>query len=295
LKKIFLGSVILIGLGVLLSCKPQREPRSFPSSAVLPPEEKELRYDIQPLKQSVVYTVLIPASSRFLVTPAISPHLSALENFAQKHQAIAAINGGFFDPENQKSTSYLMRQGVLVADPRQNGRLMHNPKLAPYLKKILNRTEFRRYRCGQTVRYDIALHSEPSPTGCQLLDALGGGSGLLPELTLVQEGFLDFANGKVIRDPLGSRQANARSAVGITRDGSILVVMVAQKPEAPITSGMSLPALAAFMKAKGVEKAMNLDGGSSSCFYYKGKTIYGKVDQKGNWVRRELLSVLLIH
>jgi len=183
----------------------------------------------------------------------------------------------------------------LVADPRQNGRLMHNPKLAPYLKKILNRTEFRRYRCGQTVRYDIALHSEPSPTGCQLLDALGGGSGLLPELTLVQEGFLDFANGKVIRDPLGSRQANARSAVGITRDGSILVVMVAQKPEAPITSGMSLPALAAFMKAKGVEKAMNLDGGSSSCFYYKGKTIYGKVDQKGNWVRRELLSVLLIH
>ena len=187
-----------------------------------------------------------------------------------------------------------MQQGVWVADPRQNKRLMNNPKLLPYLQKILNRTEFRRYRCGQTRRYDIALHREASPTGCQLLDALGGGPRLLPELTEVEEGFVDFANGKIIRDPLGSKQPNARSAIGITRDGSLLVVMVAQKPEAPTPSGLSLPALAAFMKTQGVEQAMNLDGGSSSSFYYKGKTVYGKVNEKGNWVRRELFSVLLI-
>ena len=116
----------------------------------------------------------------------------------------------------------------------------------------------------------------------------------MPELTSVQEGFVDFANGKVIRNPLGSSQPNARSAIGITSDGSLLVVMVAQKPEAPSNSGLSLPALAAFMKTQGVEKAMNLDGGSSSCFYYKGKTVYGKINQQGNQVMRELFSVLLI-
>jgi exopolysaccharide biosynthesis protein len=70
--------------------------------------------------------------------------------------------------------------------------------------------------------------------------------------------------------------------------------MVAQKPEAPTTSGMSFQALAAFMKALGVEKAMNLDGGSSSSLYYNGKTLYGKVDDKGNSVRRPVKSVLLI-
>ena len=288
-------SLILIDLGFLLSCRPQPKPPSFASSTVQPPDDKDVRYNTHVFKQGVVHTLLIPAASGFSVTPALSQPLSSLENFARKYHAIAAINGGFFDPENQKSTSYITRQGVLVADPRQNERLMDNPKLAPYLKKILNRSEFRRYRCGQTVRYDIALHSEPSDPGCQLVDALGGGPRLLPELTLVQEGFLDVANGKVRRDPLGNRQPNARSAIGITRDGSILVVMVAQKPEAPTTSGMSLPALAAFMKTQGVEKAMNLDGGSSSSFYYKGKTVYGKVDEKGNWVRRELFSVLLIH
>jgi exopolysaccharide biosynthesis protein len=116
----------------------------------------------------------------------------------------------------------------------------------------------------------------------------------LPEITSLQEGFVDFSNGEVIRDPLNSTQPNARSAVGITRDGSLLWVMVAQKPDSPSTSGMSLPALAAFMKTLGVEKAMNLDGGSSSCLYYKGKTFYGKVDEKGNLVRRPVKSVLLV-
>ena len=159
----------------------------------------------------------------------------------------------------------------------------------------MNRTEFRRYRCGQTIRYDITLHSAPSPPACQLVDALGGGPRLLPEQTLIQEGFLDFAKGRVIRDSLASRQPNARSAVGITQDGTIVLAMVAQKPKSPTTSGMSLQTLATFLKALGVEKAMNLDGGSSSAFYYQGQMFYAKkVNQKGNLVKRPVLSVLLI-
>ena len=122
-------------------------------------------------------------------------------------------------------------------------------QINPLLAENPQPDEFRRYRCGQTVCYDIAFHREASLTGCQLLDALGGGPRLLPELTEVEEGFVDFANSKIIRDPLGSKQPNARSAIGITRDGSVLVVMVAQKPEVPTTSGLSLPTLAAFMKA----------------------------------------------
>jgi hypothetical protein len=274
---------------------PHNKPLDVPSSAVLPPPQKDIQYESYTIEQSVVHTLLIPASSHFSVTPAVSEEVSTLESFAQKHQAVAAINGGFFDPVNQKSTSIVVVEGVLVADPNQNERLIDNPKLAPYLKKILNRTEFRRYLCGQTIRYDISLHTEPPLPGCRLVDVLGGGPRFLPELSSLQEGFLDFSNGEVIRDPLGSSQPNARSAVGITRDGSVLWMMVAQKPEAPTTSGMSLQGLAAFMKTKGVEEAMNLDGGSSSSFYYKGKTFYGKVNENGNPVKRPVKSALLIH
>ena len=293
-RKIFWLSLILLGLGVLLLSIPHSKLPEPPSSVVLPLPEKDIRYDSHTLGQSVVHTLLIPASSRFSVTPAVSQQLSTLESFAQKHQAIAAINGAFFDPANRKSTSIVVRQGQLVADPSQNERLMNNPKLGPYLKKILNRTEFRRYLCGQTVRYDIALHNEAPLPGCQLVDSLGGGPRLLPELTSLQEGFLDFSNGKVIRDPLRSSQPDARTAIGITRDGSLLWVMVAQKPEAPTHAGMSLQRLATFMKSLGVEKAMNLDGGSSSSLYYKGKTFYGKVNAKGHLIKRSVKSVLLI-
>ncbi len=295
MRKIFWLSFILIASGVVLFSIPHNKPLDVPSSAVLPPPQKDIQYESHTLQQSVAHTLLIPASSHFSVTPAVSQEVSTLESFAQKHQAVAAINGGFFDPVNQKSTSIVVVEGVLVADPNQNERLIDNPKLAPYLKKILNRTEFRRYLCGQTIRYDISLHTEPPLPGCRLVDVLGGGPRLLPELSSLQEGFLDFSNGAVIRDPLGSSQPNARSAVGITRDGSVLWMMVAQKPEAPTTSGMSLQALAAFMKTKGVEEAMNLDGGSSSSFYYKGKTFYGKVNENGNPVKRPVKSALLIH
>jgi hypothetical protein len=239
-------SLILLGLGgrCYLSLITSRQMRPLQQFCLR--RRKTFDTILHSLEQSIVHTLLIPASSHFSVTPAVSQELSTLESFAQKHQAVAAINGGFFDPANQKSTSIVVQQGQLVADPSQNERLMNNPKLAPYLKKILNRTEFRRYLCGQTVRYDIALHTEPPLTGCRLVDALGGGPRLLPELTSLQEGFLDFSNGEVIRDSLNSSQPNARSAVGITHDGSLLWVVVAQKPEAPTTSGMSLQALADF-------------------------------------------------
>jgi hypothetical protein len=292
-RKIFALSLLIIGLGIVLLSISHKEPPRTASSTVEPLLEKEVQYKSYTLESSVVHTLLIPGDSRFLVIPAVSQELSSLESFAQKHEAVAVINGGFFDPQNQESTSYVVQQGVLVADPRKNERLMDNPKLAPYLEKILDRTEFRRYRCGLTVGYDIALHSEPTPKECQLVDALGGSPRLLPEITSVAEGFLDVENGLVIRDSLNSRQSNARSAVGITRDRNILLVMVAQQPLSQ-TSGMSLAALADFMKTLGVEKAMNLDGGSSSSFYYKGKTFYGKVGNEGNPLRRPVLSVLLV-
>lgn len=295
-RKIVWLSLLLIGLGVLLFLILQQKPPKAPSSTVgsRSEPEKVIRYDTRVLSQSVVHTLLIPANGRFSVTPALSHNLSTLERFAREHQAVAAINGGFFDPQNQKSTSFVIQQGKLVADPRQNERLMNNPELAPYLDKILNRTEFRHYRCGAIARYDIVLHDDPTPNDCTLVDSLGAGPRLLPELTSLQEGFLDIANGEVIRDSLSSRFPNARSAIGITREGDVVLVMVAQKPSSLTPSGMSLTALADFMKTLGVERAMNLDGGSSSAFYYKGKTIYGKVDERGYAIARPVLSVLLV-
>ncbi|MDF5737167.1 MULTISPECIES: phosphodiester glycosidase family protein [unclassified Nostoc] len=289
MRKIKLLALILISLAIVLWFNLRSSTPSIPTVVSSPP--KTIRYFERILPQSIAHILLIPANSKFLVTPALSEKVATVEEFAQKHQAVAILNAGFFDPVNQKSTSYVVIQGKLLADPKQNERLVNNPNLKSYLRQIFNRTEFRRYLCGQTISYSIALHSQLPPAGCQLVDAIGAGPRLLPELMLVQEGFVDNANK---RDALGSNQPNARTAVGITHDGSVVLVMVAQKSSAPANSGVSLPALADFMKTLGADKAMNLDGGSSSSLYYKGKTFYGKVDLEGNPIKRPVKSVLLV-
>jgi len=288
--RIWLLILFIIGLGLFyLRHSP---PSESPSAA---PSIETIRYQSHALSQSTVHTLSIPPGGRFLVAPALSEAADTLEGFAQKHRAIAVLNGGFFDPANNESTSYVVLEGKLLADPRLNERLMSNPSLTPYLNKILDRTEFRRYLCqqGPAVQYGIARHSQPLPASCQLVDALGGGPRLLPEVTTVPEGFLACVNGEVIRDPLRSIQLDARTAVGIAPDGTLVWAIVAQKPEIP-TAGMSLSELAHFLKTLGIEQAMNLDGGSSTALYYQGKTFYGKVNEAADPLRRPVKSVLLM-
>jgi Phosphodiester glycosidase len=267
-------------------------PIAASSPASPSPTASTIHYAIHSLPNSQVHTLLIPPGS-FTVTPAVAATTQPLAAFVEQH-TLAALNGGFFDPQNQQTTSYVVSQGQLVADPAQNERLVHNPDLAAYLDKILNRTEFRRYQCGQALQYDIAQHREPPPDGCVLLDALGAGPRLLPDLTLEQEGFTATdAHGTVIRDAIGSSQPNARTAIGITAKGEILWMMAAQQPRVT-PSGASLPELANLMKTLGAVEAMNLDGGSSSALFYEGTTIHGKFDAQGNPVERPIKSVLLL-
>jgi hypothetical protein len=264
-----------------------------PSSSPL--ATPSVTYQVETLPQAVIYLLTIPSSPQFVVKIKVAEDLQTLPRFATDQDGtIALLNAGFFDPQNQLTTSFVTSQGQLVADPRQNPRLMGNPQLADYLDQILDRSEFRLYMCGQAQRYAITSHSQPIPNDCQLTEAVGGGPQLLPELTAREEGFLTTENGVVIRDAIGLNQPNARTAVGIKANGDLIWVMVAQKPENPRNSGLSLPDLAKFMAAKGVVQALNLDGGSSSSFYYQGQTFYGRIDAEGNRIQRPVKSVLML-
>jgi len=291
-KKIWLFSALLIGLMgtlfALLKVWPPPAPAYKGGSS-----DKVIRYRVYNAKHSVVHTLWIPPGGQYHVVVASASTVDTLENLAQQYGAIAALNGGFFDPVNAKSISYVTQRGKLVAAPNQNERLVGNPDLAPYLRQIFNRTEFRRERCGPKDRYSVALHSDPPQLSCQLIDVLGGGPRLLPHITLEQEGFRATIKGQVIRDAVGSEQPNSRTAIGITSNGTVVWIMVSQKSESS-SSGMTIIALAHFMRTLGIEQAMNLDGGSSSSFYYQGKTIYGKINASGDLVKRPVKSALLV-
>lgn len=250
------------------------------------------KYQRFSLPNSEIHTVTISPRSRFKVSIALSPELVPLEQFAKSEKAIAAINGGFFDPKNQKTASYVMQKGKIVLDPKRNDRLVENPALKPYLGQILGRSEFRQYECAGKTQYAITPRSAKAPSGCRLIEAVGGGPQLLPKLTAEEEGFVDEQVG---RDSIGMNQRNSRSAIGIKPDGSVVLVMAAQKSDAPQTSGMSVQAMTGFIERLGIQQALNLDGGSSSALIYQDQTFYGKVDKDGQSVPRAIKSAIVIH
>ncbi|TVQ46636.1 MAG: phosphodiester glycosidase family protein [Gloeocapsa sp. DLM2.Bin57] len=251
----------------------------------------QLQYQTYDLPQAVIYTLLIPHTFSGVVTVAKSPQLATVGEFATQSGAIAVLNGGYFDPQNQLSTSYLIQNGQTIADPRDNPRLINNPDLTPYLPLILNRSEFRRYQCDHNNRYDIVTRNEPIPPDCTLVDALGGGPQLLPELTAISEGFVADQDGQLVRDVLGINQPNSRTAIALTTRGDLLWIIVTQKQP---KQGLSLTELADFCRGLGLKKVLNLDGGSSTSLYWDNQTYYGQISDQQERVIRTVKSVLLV-
>lgn len=251
-----------------------------------------LQYQKQELSQATVHVLRIPNHSRYTLHLDVVDGLQTVADFAQNTtKPVAVINGGYFDPANQQTTSYIRRGDKVLTDPTQNSRLVDNPALKAYLPKILNRSEFRQYQCGSKITYAITLYNQPIPPDCTLNYALGAGPQLLPQLTSQAEGFTDSVEGQVVRDAIGSRQPNARSAVGITGQGDVIWVLVEQ--QSAMKPGLSLPELADFMEQQGAESALNLDGGSSSSLVYQDQVITGK-RLRGEPLLRPVKSVLMV-
>ncbi|ESA36729.1 periplasmic protein [Leptolyngbya sp. Heron Island J] len=289
---------VLVGLGLaysLTQCAAPPAPVATPQKLAAMPQPvltiQGWPDNNAPVAQ--VHVVTIPPN--YPIEVAVSGQLKTVEEFAADTGAMAVLNGGFFDPANGQTTSFVTVNGALVADPRDNNRLMDNPDLTVYMEQILNRSEFRRYRCGDDIRYDITFHNAPLPANCKLHSALGAGPQLLPD-TAQTEGFIDFADGSLMRDAIGSQQRNARSAIGMRSDGTLVWVMVSQtKPD----GGMTLAELAELMTTLNVQKALNLDGGSSSSLAWSAldglaDSYYGRLDPIGQPIKRPVKSVLLL-
>lgn len=291
------GLLILSGLVWL---RPKESEKTFSAAAEsgrisepisAPTSDQSITYQTYDLSQATVHVVTVPAG--IPISVAVADELTTVAAFAHRENALAVINGGFFDPQNGKTTSHLTAQGQPVGNPADNARLTGNPTLETYLDQILNRSEFRAYRCesSASLRYAITPHDAPLPDSCELESALGAGPQLLPEDTAITEAFTDYDNGELTRDAIGSVQPNARSAITLQPDGTVRLLMVAQRLDAP---GMTLAELAEFATSLGATHLLNLDGGSSSSLYYDGQTYLGRLDIDGNPVERPVKSVIVV-
>ena len=242
---------------------------------------------------------------------AVEDSLKTVEKVARENKAKVAINAGFFDPINQKTTSYILKNNKIIANPKDNENLMNNAELKPYLDKILNRSEFRVLSCptdkilqgGQILsaetRFEIKNHNEPlpPPEACSLVYSVQAGPELAPELKLEDEFFVLKNGNKIIRESAGVLHKYARSAIGIQKDirgtGKYRILLVAVSNKTPMT----IEELADFMKNLRAEDALAFDGGSSTSLFLDndltGKEAFVLTSAKDNSAR-SVKSVLIV-
>jgi len=227
------------------------------------------------------------------IKPYVSDSLETVKSVAEKTKSTIAINTGFFDPKNSKTTSYIIKDGKVVTDPTLNSDLMNNPNIKAYLPDVLNRSEFRIEDCtlntgNKTRIYEIARHNDLPQMKCDIVHSIQAGPALVPEFKLYDEAFVVEKDGTIVKESAGALGRYARSAIGIKGDH---ILLVAVSNEAPMT----LQELADYMQSLNVDQAMAFDGGSSTSLYVNmpDKQKFVLVSAKDNSARR-VKSVLLV-
>ena len=205
------------------------------------------------------YSVLVVSASQNLITNK-DAHVSS--------GSLLTINTGFFDPNNQKTISYIINDSQTVEDPIFNENMMRNPVLRRNMQKILNRTEFRVLDCDSKLKYEITQHNSNVDFLCSVVTSAQGGPQLLPDLRLEEEFFIvKDADGNVVRESASVLHKTARTLVGIKNLGKnaqeMHIFIVTNEHPMDIYEARDL------CKKYELDTAMAFDGGSSTSLNYK--------------------------
>lgn len=178
-----------------------------------------------------------------------------LSKLLEARGGAAGINASFFDPATNLPVGFLLIDGQMqsasygrraVAGIDLFGRLsLFNPQVG-------------QLSLGNSAR--LLYRAEMESQQMLLRDAISAGPLLLHDgKVALNAGTEDFSDAFV-------KSRTARSALGLTSDGTLIMVVVSRSRQ---SAGMSLPELARFLQQLGVAEAMALDGGSSSALAFR--------------------------
>ncbi|MGN6165512.1 MAG: phosphodiester glycosidase family protein [Flavisolibacter sp.] len=165
--------------------------------------------------------------------------------FGSEHQAIAALNGTFFDMKNGGSVDYIRLDGKVLNE----NRLLKNNQRSLHQKAAIVIQDDKL----SIVPWDGSADWEARLTG---EDVMVTGPLLVKDHELAR---LDTTSMYVMRHP--------RTAVAI-RDNTVFLITVDGRNEK--AAGMSLYELADFLKWMKADDAINLDGGGSTTLWING-------------------------
>ena len=197
------------------------------------------------------------------------------------------VNAGYFDPNNQKSISYIVTDRNTAEDPLFNESLLSNPVLRRHIDKITNRTEFRIVECYDgKMHYEIVPHKSPLDFGCNIITSAQGGPLVYPDLRLEEEFFiLKDENGNIIRESCSVLHKTARTIIGL-KDDEVHVLIITDKHP------MDMYEVKEYVKQLKLDRAMAFDGGSSTSMNYLNK--YNVVSTEEKDTGRSLKSFMVV-
>lgn len=215
-----------------------------------------------------IYHVILKSNNKTLkkLKCVATQDLTTNREIHNKSKAVLTINGGFFDPMNKKTVSYVYSDRSLVEDPIFNENLYKSGVVRKNMEKILNRTEFRILECFDGYKTEISAHKNPVDFECQLVNAVQAGPLIYPQLQLEEEFFiLKDDEGNIIRESAAVLHRAPRTIVGLEGDKFIHFLIFTDNH--PVT----LEEAAQYCKNLGIDRAMAMDGGGSTSLNYKNK------------------------
>lgn len=197
---------------------------------------------------------------------------------AEQVNAMAAINGGFFNTKQGGSVTYIKKDGAVLAqnqgDLKSRGSVVIRGALV----------------VGQDGKVTIQtpLNPENYTSNAAVDDVLLSGPLLVEDGLLIP---LDSSKFNLDRHP--------RTCACTTNKKQVLLLTIDGRNKEAV--GMSLPELSQLLKALGCQDAINLDGGGSTTMYIAGQAQQGivnfpsdnkKFDHDG---QRKVSNVLVVH
>ena len=208
---------------------------------------KQCRFEGQQLFASnqQIFVLEIPDTAHYTLAFAHEPRRTKTSEMAQKHDAVAAINGSFFDMDQHFPVCYLRIDSVELGE-NTPGKDTVNRKYYQYGTLCLSHDSVFILKTDSPRHWEEAL---PYP------DIMTAGPLLIWHDTL-----------QYMRDDRTFvTNRHNRTAVGIRDDGTVLLLVADGRHKQ--AEGLSLTELQQIFRWLGCRDALNLDGGGSTTLF----------------------------
>jgi exopolysaccharide biosynthesis protein len=177
--------------------------------------------------------------------------LSKTGSIAERYNALAAINGGFFDRDHGKSVSYFEFNDSVISTTRPAGLEWAKPDSLANGAIVLMK--------------DLTLQIQPKETDTFYEDSK-------QETAVLVSGPLLIHDSRIMRLPNMpfTNQRHPRTCLCQTRDAIMFVVIDGRTESA---EGMSLNEAQKYLLSLGCVNAINLDGGGSTTLWMKNRGV----------------------